>query len=98
VDLSKILHTRGFILILYLLAVNVYGMAVMGIDKWKSSRRKWRVPERKLFLIAAVGGAAGIFAGMKLFHHKTLHNKFRYGIPVILAIEAVVVFYIFYAL
>jgi uncharacterized membrane protein YsdA (DUF1294 family) len=66
----------------------------MGVDKWKSSRKRRRIPEKALFLAAFLGGAVGIYAGMNVFHHKTLHNKFKYGIPPIVIIDIVLVVYI----
>ena len=71
------------ILLLYLVAVNLVTFFIYGIDKFKSKRAKWRVPEATLLGLAAVGGNIGAWLGMKLWHHKTLHKKFRYGIPLI---------------
>ena len=61
---------------------------VFGLDKWKAKRKEKkasvrRVPERTLFLLAAIGGSVGALLGMKAFHHKTLHKSFRFGIPAI---------------
>ena len=67
----------------YLLAINVATLITFGIDKLKAKRAKWRIPEATLLMMAAVGGSVGAWAGMKLWHHKTRHKKFRYGIPVI---------------
>lgn len=65
----------------YLLAINVATLITFGIDKLKAKRAKWRIPEATLLMMAAVGGSVGAWAGMKLWHHKTRHKKFRYGIP-----------------
>lgn len=54
----------------YLIAVNLLGIALMGIDKQKARKRKWRIPERTLFLCALLGGSAGAWAGMYLFRHQ----------------------------
>lgn len=67
----------------YLLAINVATLISFGIDKLKAKRAKWRIPEATLLMMAAVGGSVGAWAGMKLWHHK----KFRYGIPVIFALQ-----------
>ena len=71
----------------YLLAINVATLITFGIDKLKAKRAKWRIPEATLLMMAAVGGSVGAWAGMKLWHHKTRHKKFRYGIPVIFALQ-----------
>ena len=39
------------IVIIYLLVVNLAGFAMMGIDKAKAIRHKWRIPEMTLFLV-----------------------------------------------
>jgi len=86
--------TREFYFIVYLIAVNIYGFIMMGLDKKKSRRGSWRISEKRLFTAAFLGGAAGVMAGMKVFHHKTLHNKFKYGIPVIIILNAAAAIYI----
>lgn len=50
-------------------------------------RKCWRVPELTLLGLAAIGGSVGALVAMKLFHHKTLHLKFKYGVPLILALQ-----------
>ena len=79
------------IVLLYLVAVNLVTFLIYGIDKFKSKRAKWRVPEATLLGLAAVGGSIGAWLGMKLWHHKTLHKKFRYGIPLILIAQMAIV-------
>jgi len=71
----------------YFLVINLYGIFVMYSDKKKSRTGKWRTPENTLFTIAIAFGALGIFTGMRLFRHKTKHNKFVIGIPVILIVQ-----------
>ena len=72
------------IVLVYLVVINVITFLLYGIDKWKAKRSKWRIPESKLLMMAALGGSVGAWLGVKTWHHKTLHNKFRYGIPAIL--------------
>ena len=79
------------ILCIYLLAVNLLLFALMGIDKWKAKRGAWRIPEKTLFLTAALGGSIGGILGMKVFRHKTRHNSFKYGFPAILLAQLAVI-------
>ena len=58
-----------------------------GIDKWKAKKSKWRISEAALLELAVVGGSIGAWLGMKAWHHKTLHRKFRYGVPLILVVQ-----------
>lgn len=76
---------------LYLTAVNLAGFAVMGIDKQKAIRHLWRIRESTLFLIALIGGSLGSTIGMRVFHHKTRHWYFVYGMPAILILQAILV-------
>lgn len=81
----------------YLAVMNLAGLLMMGFDKsvavgngrraarGRPGRR--RVPERTLFLTAALGGSAGVLAGMYAFRHKTKHRSFVWGIPAILAAQ-----------
>ena len=71
----------------YLLAINAVAFIVYGIDKYKAKKAKWRISEATLLLLAVVGGSIGAWMGMKVWHHKTMHKKFKYGIPAILLIQ-----------
>lgn len=74
---------------LYLMAVNGAAFLIMGIDKRRAKRDKWRISEKALFLPAVLGGALGGVLGMRTFRHKTKHWYFRFGFPLLLAIQAV---------
>lgn len=74
-------------LIAYLAAVNVVAFAVYGADKRRAKKERRRVPEKTLFLLAAIGGSLGAWAGMYAFRHKTRHWYFVWGIPTILAAQ-----------
>lgn len=68
---------------------------IFGLDKWKAKRKVKneavrRVPEKTLFLLSILGGSVGALLGMRVFHHKTLHKSFRYGIPAILALQVLI--------
>lgn len=75
----------------YLAAINLIGLAIMGIDKLKAKKRAWRIPESTLFVIAFIGGSLGTTLGMFLFRHKTRHWYFRYGMPAIFIIQVVLI-------
>ncbi|TMV48961.1 DUF1294 domain-containing protein [Paenibacillus mesophilus] len=76
-------------ILLYWLAINVVGFFLFGLDKLKAVRKERRVPEKRLFLIAALGGAAGAWIGMRSFRHKTKHASFTFGVPALLLLNIV---------
>ena len=78
----------------FFLLINLAGFITVGIDKFKSKRRLWRIPERLLFWFAIIGGSIGVYAGLLTFRHKTRHWYFMYGIPLIILIQLGVVYYI----
>ena len=78
----------------YILGINVIAVLVYGIDKLKAKRGKWRIPESTLLLLAAIGGSMGAWLGMKAWHHKTMHLKFKYGLPAILLLQLALAVYL----
>ena len=85
------------LLALWLVLINVITFFVFGLDKWKAKRKEKketvrRIPEKNLLLLAAAGGSVGALLGMKVFHHKTLHKAFRFGVPLILALQIIIPF------
>ena len=78
----------------YLLAINIVSFFLYGIDKYKAKKNKWRISEATLLLMAVVGGSIGAWSGMRLWHHKTMHKKFKYGIPVIIILQVALAFYL----
>ncbi|MGF7186670.1 uncharacterized membrane protein YsdA (DUF1294 family) [Desulfitispora alkaliphila] len=71
----------------YLISINLLGFALMGYDKWRAIRGQWRIEEKKLIGIALVGGGLGIYTGMKVWRHKTQHNLFKWGVPIVLTLQ-----------
>ena len=81
--------------------MNIAAFFLYGIDKWKARHDKWRVTEARLIAVSLLGGSLGALLGMKLWHHKTLHAKFRYGLPLILFLHLAAAlaagYYVFFA-
>ena len=78
----------------YLLAINAVAFIMYGIDKYKAKKAKWRISEATLLLLAVLGGSIGAWMGMKVWHHKTMHKKFKYGIPAILLMQIALMVYL----
>ena len=81
-------------LLYYFVCVNVLTFFVYGIDKWQARQGKWRISEATLLLFAVIGGSIGAWLGMRVWRHKTMHKKFKYGIPAILMIHIIVIGYL----
>lgn len=82
------------LIIIYLIAINVATFCTYGIDKWKAKKSLWRIRETALLGLAVLGGSVGAWLGMKVWHHKTQHKKFKYGIPMILAAQMALALYL----
>ena len=78
-------------LLFYLAAINAVTFFAYGIDKLRAKRGAWRISEKTLFLLPILGGSVGAIAGMKVFHHKTKHWYFKYGLPLILILQLALV-------
>ena len=83
-----------YIALIYLAIINIVTFFLYGIDKWKAKRSKWRVSEGTLIWLAILGGSIGALLGMKTWHHKTQHKKFKYGIPLILLTQIALIIYL----
>jgi uncharacterized membrane protein YsdA (DUF1294 family) len=71
----------------YIVLINLAGFFLMAIDKQKSKKRGFRIPEATLFTAALFGGSLGVWIGIYAFHHKTRHWYFTYGVPTILTLQ-----------
>lgn len=78
----------------YLVIINIVTFVVYGIDKWKAKRGNWRISEATLLMLAVIGGTIGALLGMKVWHHKTMHLKFKYGLPLILLVQIALIYLI----
>ena len=78
----------------YLLAVNITSFLLYSIDKYKAKKGRWRISEATLLLMAVIGGSIGAWVGMRIWHHKTMHKKFKYGIPVIIIFHVALAVYL----
>ena len=73
---------------LYLAAINLVTFAAFWSDKRAALRREWRIPERRLLLMTALGGWIGALCGQHLLRHKTRKEPFRILMWSIIAVEA----------
>lgn len=83
---------------IYYIVLNAYGGLLIRMDKQRAIKGKWRIPEKKYFRLALLGGGVGVYLGMKLFKHKTRHNSFKWGIPTLIGVHIFFAYFIFYHL
>lgn len=81
--------------IYYILVINIITFLVYGIDKWKAKKGWWRIPETTLIILAIIGGSIGAWFGIKVWHHKTMHKKFKYGVPLIFILQFALLIYVY---
>lgn len=86
----SVVHEIIVAIILYVLIMNIITFFIFGMDKRRARAKAERVSEKTLFRLCLAGGALGGMLGMKVYHHKTLHNKFKYGVPVIFFVELII--------
>ena len=90
-NFNEIFTTQN--MIIYFIVINIIGFFIMWLDKRKAIKGSWRIPEKTLFIITALGGGIGTIAGMYTFRHKTQKIQFVIGFPFITILEIVTIVY-----
>ena len=94
ISIQDIFSTRN--IIIYFVVINIIGFLIMYIDKQKAKRGAWRIPEKTIFIITALGGGIGTIAGMHTFRHKTQKLQFVVGLPFITTLEIILAIYLIF--
>ncbi|MBQ5824395.1 MAG: DUF1294 domain-containing protein [Clostridia bacterium] len=84
------------ILLIAYAIISVFAIIITIYDKKAARKRKRRIPENTLLLVAFFGGAIPMLITMKIINHKTQHNKFMLGLPAIILIHALGVIALMY--
>lgn len=80
-------------IVIYIICINVIGFLIMWLDKYKARKGKWRIPEKTLFIITAIGGGIGTTSAMYILRHKTQKLNFVIGFPFITILEIITIIY-----
>lgn len=80
-------------IVIYFIVINLLGFFIMWLDKRKAKKGAWRIPEKTLFIVTALGGGIGTIAGMYTFRHKTQKIQFVIGFPFITILEIITILY-----
>lgn len=83
-----------YILIIYLVIINITSFVIMGIDKKRARNKEWRISEATLFATALLFGSLGSNIGMKYFRHKTKHWYFVVFMPLILIVQVLILAFV----
>ena len=84
------------IFISYIITINLIAYLTMIFDKYQSLKKESRIAEKNLFALAFVGGALGVYFGMKApLYHKASKAKFKWGIPLLIAFNIVCLYFLF---
>ena len=95
IDLKSIFSIQN--LVICFIVINIIGFLIMLIDKKKAEKGKWRIPEKTIFIVTALGGGIGTISGMYVFHHKTRKLQFTIGLPFITILEIIgIAYYMFF--
>ncbi len=76
---------------LYILIISIVSVVMTVKDKSCAKKGKWRVPEKTLFILSALGGSVAMYITMKAIRHKTQHKRFMIGIPAIMIVQALII-------
>ncbi len=79
------------IFLIYFIVISAITAAVTYYDKEAARNFKWRISEATLFLLALLGGALAEYITMKKIYHKTKHPQFMIGLPIIIAVQIILV-------
>ncbi len=93
INFQEIFTTQN--ILIYLLVINLFGFFIMWLDKYKAKKGSWRISEKTLFIVTALGGGIGTIAGMYKFRHKTQKMNFVIGFPTITILEIIAIIYYF---
>lgn len=84
------------LIVAYLIIINMIGFILPPVDKSRAKKNKWRIRERTLFIVSALGGSIAMYISMRIFRHKTKHKRFMIGIPAIIILQLGAVFAVWY--
>ena len=76
------------ILMVYLILINLFATLVCIFDKLSARHGGRRISEKTLILLSVMGGSVFMYFTMKIIRHKTKHNKFMVGLPLIILVQA----------
>jgi len=93
-EISNFLIENKWLLI-YLLVINIITFVLFAVDKWKAIHGRWRIRTITLMGFALAGGTVGGLLAMYIFRHKTKTASFTVGLPVMLVVHVVILWWVY---
>lgn len=78
----------------WIMFMSIWAFAAMGYDKRQAIKKRKRIPERNLWMLALIGGGIGAYIGMLIFRHKIRRTAFRVGFFILAIAYGVGVLYL----
>lgn len=82
------------VLCIYLVAINVIALVYFGVDKIRAEQGRWRIREITLLGLSLAGGTIGGLIAMYAFRHKIRSPQFKYGLPLMLVAQVVLLVFL----
>jgi len=82
------------ILLIYFGIINFITFIVFAIDKVNAQEHRSRIKIVTLLGLSFIGGSIGALLAIYLLHHKTKKDYFTVGIPIIMIMQVIVLFYL----
>ena len=92
--IGTIFSSQALALIIAVILINILAVVLMKKDKKYAENGERRISETTLLTVALVGGSLGMYYAMFKYKHKTLHNKFSIGVPVIILLQFTYISYL----
>ena len=80
--------------LIYLALINIVTFFVYLKDKKAAEKGKDRVKIVTLLSLSFIGGSIGALCGMYILHHKTNKSYFTVGVPLMIVMQILVLFYL----
>ena len=82
-------YEAPMLIILYVALLSGLCFTAFAWDKFCAIRGMWRIPERTLLILAALGGTPGAFSAQRLLRHKTQKQPFGTYLVTIAALQVI---------
>ena len=80
------------IFVFYIFIINMLTFIVFVVDKKRAVKNRWRISEKTLMTMTVIGGSFGALLSMSMFRHKTRKPLFKYGVPLVMIVELVIMY------